>query len=929
MKTKLLLSIVIFAWFASFAASAQVPIRKGWWKFDDPANLDKAELGVPLVLTGSQTSVPGPQVGNLATQVPLGSYLTMNHGLAPSLGGTKVNEYSLQIDFSVPVAEWHSFFQTDLANASDAELFIKPANIIGVGGPGYSVNTISQDTWYRMVVSVKNGTGGFFKIYIDGVLWLDAPAQAIDDRWALDNALLMFADNDGDDGTINCSELGLWDVALTDAQALELGNATPVPVRLGWWKFDDAADMLKAEIGTPLVLSGSQTSVPGPADGNLATQVPKGSYLSMAHGIAANGGGTMVNEYSVQIDFSVPAIGVWHSFIQTEPTNTGGGSVGDADLFTNTSNKIGTSTTGYSTNTISADRWYRMIISVKNGQFFRVYIDGELWLENTLQTVDGRWALQSVLLIFADDDGDDADINCSELAIWDVALSAFQASELGKAANNILVSQITVTSAGNATSIDTQGGTLQMSAAVLPANATKPDVVWSLANATDKATIDANGLLTAIKNGTVTVNATSTDGGNVVGSMDITISNQPVILVSGITVTSAGDATVINTKGGTLQMSAAVLPVDATDLTYTWSVSNSKATISADGLLTAVTDGTVTVKATANDGSNVFGSKDITISNQSNVRERKGWWKFDDPADLLKPEIGSPLTLDGTQTSVAGPLGANLATEVPLGSFLNMTHGIPANGGGALVNEWSVQIDFSVAQLDTWYAFFQTGDASGDADLFVAATAAPDISRVPNAIGCGSTLYTPNTISANTWYRMIVSVKNGDGGFFKIYVDGVLWLDAAAQPIDGRYGLGPILMLFQDNDGDDGLIDCSEAGIWDVALTAAEALELGKATNSTTGIRNLQITRNSDLGQNFPNPFSTQTTFPYQIKETGNVTFRILDLTGKEVEVINQGIKAAGNYQLELQSEKLNNGVYYLQMTTNQTVSTRKMVVFK
>jgi len=204
-----------------------------------------------------------------------------------------------------------------------------------------------------------------------------------------------------------------------------------VPARVGWWKFDDAADMLKAQIGSPLVLTGTQTSVPGPLAGNLATQVPKASYLTMTHGIAANGGGDSVNVYSVQIDFSVPAIGIWHSFIQTNPSNTGGGSKGDADLFTNTTNHIGTAATGYSANTIVADKWYRMVISVTNGEFFRVYLDGELWLESTTQVVDGRWALVNELLIFADDDGDDGIINCSELGIWDVALTAAQVSTLG------------------------------------------------------------------------------------------------------------------------------------------------------------------------------------------------------------------------------------------------------------------------------------------------------------------------------------------------------------------------------------------------------------------------------------------------------------------------------------------------------------------
>jgi uncharacterized protein YjdB len=65
-------------------------------------------------------------------------------------------------------------------------------------------------------------------------------------------------------------------------------------------------------------------------------------------------------------------------------------------------------------------------------------------------------------------------------------------------------------------------------------------------------------------------------------------------------------------------MLADVLPTDASNDTVVWSVTNGtgEATISATGLLTAAEDGTVTVKATATDGSAVSGSIVITISNQ-------------------------------------------------------------------------------------------------------------------------------------------------------------------------------------------------------------------------------------------------------------------------------------------------------------------------
>lgn len=90
--------------------------------------------------------------------------------------------------------------------------------------------------------------------------------------------------------------------------------------------------------------------------------------------------------------------------------------------------------------------------------------------------------------------------------------------------------------------------------------------------------------------------------------------------VTSITVSSVNGLASISTKRGTLQMVAVVAPEDAADNSVTWSVTNGtgSASISAAGLLTAISNGTVTVKATANDGSNVVSNLyTVTITGQS------------------------------------------------------------------------------------------------------------------------------------------------------------------------------------------------------------------------------------------------------------------------------------------------------------------------
>ncbi len=740
MKTKLLQLIVLLILFVSFSVSAQVPTRVGWWKFDTPSYLVKAEIGSDLEIVGTQESVTGPVEGNGATNIGIGSYLIMNHEMYGNGGGSLVNEYTLQIDFSVPeIGIWHAFFQTDPANSDDGDLFTRSgSNAIGTQATGYSSKGISADTWYRMIITVKNGE--FFKIYMNGELWLDAAIQPIDGRFALAESLLMFADNDEEDNIINCSEIGIWDIALDEYQVNQLGDAAGdrarVRTKMGWWKFDDASDLLKAEVGIPLVLVGTQESVNGPSTDNKATRIGVESYLKMAHEIALNGEDTLVNEYSIQMDFSVPETETWHSFFQTDTSNNS-----DAELFTkNSNNSIGNATTGYTTNSIVANTWYRMVISVKNGSFFRIYINGYLWLDAVGQAKEERFGLDDIVLIFADNDGEDGTIICSELSIWEVALTDNEVEALG---------------------------------------------------------------------------------------------GDPVVTIP----------------------------------------------------------------------------------------SRVGWWKFDDSSDLLKAEVGSALELTGVQVPDSGPVAGNDATIISSGSYLKMSHGIYGNGDGIMVNNYSIQIDFNLPEIGVWHAFIQTSSENADdADLFTNSSA--------NAIGTGTTGYSANAVSAGVWYRMILSVKNGV--FFKVYIDGEQWLESAGQTIDGRFALSDILLMFADDDGDDGTIYCSELGIWDIALNADQVAKLGDATTvSTTSVLKQKIGNTSDLDQNYPNPFSFSTIFPYQIHNTGIVNFRILDIAGNEVQAINQGVKTPGNYSLELYSDKLPNGIYYIQMTTNQQTSVRKMMVIK
>ncbi|MBN2460820.1 MAG: Ig-like domain-containing protein, partial [Candidatus Cloacimonetes bacterium] len=176
----------------------------------------------------------------------------------------------------------------------------------------------------------------------------------------------------------------------------------------------------------------------------------------------------------------------------------------------------------------------------------------------------------------------------------------------------VLVTQITVSSAGGVTEIET-GETLQFSVQVFPEDASVKNISWSLENMTGEAVINQAGILTANSAGAVNVIATAMDGSGVEGKIQIVIVD-PIFLVTQINVTSVGVVTEMFTNE-ILQFLVEVIPENANNKSIIWSVENQTGSGNIDqrGILTATTAGMVRVIASAQDGSGITGDMQITI----------------------------------------------------------------------------------------------------------------------------------------------------------------------------------------------------------------------------------------------------------------------------------------------------------------------------
>ncbi len=104
-------------------------------------------------------------------------------------------------------------------------------------------------------------------------------------------------------------------------------------------------------------------------------------------------------------------------------------------------------------------------------------------------------------------------------------------------------------------------------------------------------------------------------------------------------------------------------------------------------------------------------------------------------------------------------------------------------------------------------------------------------------------------------------------------------------------------------------------------------LNLNDHGNRIDGIAGTSLT--ASLNQNYPNPFSRSTEITYELTEGSNVSFEVMDLTGRKVMEANEGMIPAGKHTYTLQSQDLEAGIYFYTIKAGNFVQTKQMVVTK
>jgi hypothetical protein len=94
------------------------------------------------------------------------------------------------------------------------------------------------------------------------------------------------------------------------------------------------------------------------------------------------------------------------------------------------------------------------------------------------------------------------------------------------------------------------------------------------------------------------------------------------------------------------------------------------------------------------------------------------------------------------------------------------------------------------------------------------------------------------------------------------------------------------------------------------------------------------IPERTSLIQNYPNPFNATTSINFVLRNTGDVTLEIYDISGRLVKTVYDGNLAAGTYSViwdgtGKSGDVVSSGIYFYRLKSADGISSKSMVLLK
>ncbi len=197
-----------------------------------------------------------------------------------------------------------------------------------------------------------------------------------------------------------------------------------------------------------------------------------------------------------------------------------------------------------------------------------------------------NWSSSDESIAVVDESGVVTGVSAGEVMIT-------AASEDGPAAScRVTVSHVAVQSIALPEQTEVScNRTVQLEAQITPEHATNRALTWTSTEET-VATVDDNGLVTGVSEGTAEIIATAENG--------LTASTTVTVVYVSPTKVTLSESSADCYLGETVALTATVAPKNASNLSVTWSSSDEAiATVDGNGVVTGITEGTAVITATA------------------------------------------------------------------------------------------------------------------------------------------------------------------------------------------------------------------------------------------------------------------------------------------------------------------------------------------
>jgi len=84
-----------------------------------------------------------------------------------------------------------------------------------------------------------------------------------------------------------------------------------------------------------------------------------------------------------------------------------------------------------------------------------------------------------------------------------------------------------------------------------------------------------------------------------------------------------------------------------------------------------------------------------------------------------------------------------------------------------------------------------------------------------------------------------------------------------------------------------------------------------------------------ELKQNYPNPFNPKTIISFQLSASCVISLRVFDMYGRTIATLAEGRTQSGVHQVEFDGSRLASGIYFVRLSTENTLQTIKTILAK